>query len=222
MGNPIFFRFIGCYFASLGFPTILAGYRSAPRYKHPIQNEDILHGYEAGRKALEDQGLGVRKVILGGQSAGAQLVSLFAYGKDDAVRQCLPQGDIAGLLLISGPLVFYLCLKGAIFRLIDDYVEDVGKWVTADPYQHIEGTESIPVLCVHGEKDPLVSVQNSLHFTAQIKNGYGNLFIVMGGHHSDLIRLFWKPDHPATQLITGWLERYGGSNTSSPPAKQRR
>ena len=207
MGNPDLFRFIGYFFARLGFPTILAGYRMAPAFKFPLQLEDICLGFEAGLKTIKNQGLEIEKVILGGQSAGAQLVSLLTYDRSESTRRYLSQGDIAGLLLISGPLNFSFCGEGEIFKLIVDYVDNLTAWEQADPIRHIHGDEDIPVLCLHGQKDPLVDIQSAFTFAAQVKPGLSMMQVIMGAHHSDLVNLFWKKDHPATQIITAWLHR---------------
>ncbi|MDI9501383.1 MAG: hypothetical protein QM236_11265, partial [Bacillota bacterium] len=39
-GFPGLFRFVGYYFADLGYTTILAGYRKVPRHVFPVQAED--------------------------------------------------------------------------------------------------------------------------------------------------------------------------------------
>ena len=207
MGNPDLFRFIGYFFARLGFPTILGGYRLAPAFKFPRQLEDAYCGLEAGLKTMKSKGLAIEKVILGGQSVGAQLASLLAYDRSESTRRYLSQGDIAGLLLISGPLNFYLCGEGDIFKLIADYVDDRAAWELAGPIRHVQGDEDIPLLCIHGQKDPLVGLQNAFTFAAQVKPGLSKIQVVMGAHHSDLVNLFWAKDHPAAQWITDWLHR---------------
>ena len=207
MGNPDLFRFIGYFFARLGFPTILGGYRLAPAFKFPRQLEDACCGLEAGLKAMKSKSLAIEKVILGGQSAGAQLASLLAYDRGESTRRYLSQGDIAGLLLISGPLNFYLCGEGDIFKLIADYVDDHASWGQADPIRHVQGDEDIPLLCIHGQKDPLVDLQNAFTFAAQVKPGLSKIQVVMGAHHSDLVNLFWTKDHLAAQWIKDWLHR---------------
>ena len=207
MGNPDLFRFIGYFFARLGFPTILGGYRLAPAFKFPRQLEDAYCGLEAGLKTMKSKGLAIEKVILGGHSAGAQLASLLAYDRSESTRRYLSQGDIAGLLLISGPLNFYLCGEGDIFKLIADYVDNRAAWEQADPIRHVQGDEDIPLLCIHGQKDPLVGLQNAFTFAAQVKPGLSKIQVVMGAHHSDLVNLFWATDHPVAQWITDWLHR---------------
>jgi len=206
IGNPNLFRFIGYFFARLGYPTIIGGYRLAPAFKFPRQLEDACQGLDAGLKDMKCRGLSIEKVILGGQSTGAQLSSLLAYDRNESIRQYLSQGDIAGLLLISGPLNFHLCSERGISKLITGYIDSQAAWEQADPIRHVKGDEDIPILCIHGQKDPLVNVQNAFTFAAQVKPGLSKIQVVMGAHHYDLIKLFCTKDHPVAQWIVDWLQ----------------
>jgi len=203
--NPEIYRFIGYFFARLGFPTVLAGYRPAPVFKFPLQLEDACCSLEAGLNAMQEKGLRIEKVILGGHSTGAQLASLLAYDQSESTRRYLTQANIAGLLLISAPLNFSLCQDGEIFKLIADYVHDRAGLELADPIRHIQGDEEFPVLCIHGQKDPLVDLQNAFTFAAQVKPGMSRIHVAMGARHSDLVNLFWTKDHPAAQILISWL-----------------
>jgi acetyl esterase/lipase len=204
-GNPHTFRYIGYFFARLGFPTILSGYRPAPAYKFPTQLEDACRSLEAGLKLMQKKGLSIDNLILGGHSTGAQLASLLAYDQRESTRRYLSQADIAGLLLISAPLNFSLCQAGNIFRLIAEYVHDRAGLELADPIRHVQGDEDFSVLCIHGQKDPMLDLQNALTFAAQVKPGLSRVHIAMGAHHSDLHHLYWNEEHPVATSIRSWL-----------------
>ncbi len=78
-GTPQIFSFIGHFFARLGFPTALGGYRLVPAHRFPAQLEDAYAGLQTAIKAASERGIDAKRVLLGGQSAGAQLVSLISY-----------------------------------------------------------------------------------------------------------------------------------------------
>jgi acetyl esterase/lipase len=207
MGDPSSFRFIGRFFAERGFPTVLAGYRLAPKFRFPAQMEDVYAGLQAGIQAAREHGLPAKKILLGGQSAGAHLVSLLAYNRGELARHGLDSSLFAGMLLISGPLNFSVCTNRTITQLINDFVGDPANKDKADPMCYVQGDQVFPVLCVHGACDPLVEVQNSISFADQLNRAgtqRAQVHIVKGGHHSDLVALFLRGS-PATQVLTDWL-----------------
>lgn len=202
-GGPRAFRFVGAFLARLGFPTLLAGYRLAPAAKFPAQLDDIYAGCQAGIDTLEAAGAAPTRWILGGQSAGAQLVALLAY--TDPVRRDALLGRPAGLFLVSGPLDFSLCTTGDIARMITDFTSSKYGREAADPIRYVNGNENIPVLCIHGDRDPLVDPQNSRVF-AEKAGPSAQVYIAEGRHHSDLVEIFIKPDLPAAKVLIGWLQ----------------
>jgi acetyl esterase/lipase len=206
-GSPSSFRFIGRFFAERGFPTVVAGYRLAPKFRFPAQAEDVYAGLQAGIQAARQYGLSANKILLGGQSAGAHLVSLLAYNRGELARHGLAPSLFAGMLLISGPLNFSVCTNRTITQLVNDFVGDPANKDKADPMCHVQGDQVFPVLCVHGACDPLVDVRNSISFADQINRAgtqQAQVHILQGGHHSDLVALFLR-DLPATRFLTDWL-----------------
>jgi acetyl esterase/lipase len=207
MGNPWSFRFIGRCFAEQGFVTALGGYRLAPKFQFPAQMQDIYAGLRASLQAAKERGMPANKILLSGQSSGAQLVSLLAYDRDELALRGLDSSLFAGMLLISGPLNFSVCTNRTITQLINDFVGDPANKDKADPMCYVQGDEALPVLCMHGACDPLVDVQNSISFADKL-NRVGTqraqVHIVQGGHHSDLVALFLRGS-PATRFLTDWL-----------------
>ena len=209
-GNPLLFRFVGHFFAGLGYPTLLGGYRLAPNFIFPTQMEDVYSGLDAGLQSLEQHGVGVDRVIVGGQSAGAQLAALLVYDRDKAGRPAALQGEsIAGFYSISGPLSFADCTQPELLKMIADFVGEGIDWKTADPIRFIRGDEKQPALLIHGDRDPLVDLANTRVFADRLAESCANpveVFLVRGGHHADLVALFVN-DLPITQVLEKWLAR---------------
>jgi acetyl esterase/lipase len=207
MGNPWSFRFIGRYFAEQGFVTVLGGYRLAPKFQFPAQMQDIYAGLRVSLQAAKERGLPANKVLLGGQSAGAQLVSLLAYDRDELERRGLDQSFFAGLLLVSGPLNFSVCTHRTVTQLVNDFVGDPANKDKADPIRYVRGDEALPALCIHGDCDPLVDALNSISFVNKINQSgkqQAQVRIVKGGHHSDLVTLFLQGS-PSAKFLVDWL-----------------
>jgi acetyl esterase/lipase len=206
-GNPSMFRFIGRFFAEAGYPAILGGYRLAPAYKFPRQIDDAYAGLKAGLKLAASRGLDTDSVILAGQSAGAQLASLMLLDRDRLASQGFDQSSFAGLLLISGLLNFAYCQTWKDRDMLHNYLGKQANWPKADPIRFVRGDESVPVLCIHGERDILVDSANSTTFISKL-NGNGEIYIVPDAYHTDLTAMFLER-LPATEVMLRWLGRMG-------------
>ena len=204
-GNPGMFRFIGRFFAEAGYPVILGGYRLAPRYKFPSQLEDAYAGLRVGLGLAASRGLETDSVILAGQSAGAQLASLMLFDRQSLERHGFSQNNFSGLLLVSGLLNFDYCRSWKDQNMLRNYLGKRDHWSRADPIHFVQGDETVPVLCIHGERDFLVDKANSTTFVSRL-NGNREIYLVPGGYHTDLTRMFLE-HLPATEVLLQWLER---------------
>jgi acetyl esterase/lipase len=209
-GNPSLFRFIGQFFAGLGYPTILGGYRLAPDYRFPDQLEDAAHGLEVGVDFLRFQGMTFDNLILGGQSAGGHLASLLVYGHGLLKNPLRYKPLFGGFFSISSPLDFDVCTVPSLQKMISDLLGDHSDSFHANPINHIDGDEKIPALLIHGDRDPLVDLENSISFATRLAKVHSipvKIHVVHGGHHADLATIFVR-DLPATRVLTNWLNQY--------------
>jgi acetyl esterase/lipase len=208
-GSPHLFRFVGHFFAELGFPALLGGYRLAPGFHYPAQIDDVCSGLEAGLQVFAKRGVRVDQVIAGGQSAGAHLAALLVYDRSRSGWGDLRQELFNGFYSISGPLSFADCSQPALQKMIADFTENPINWEAADPIRYIRGDERVPALLVHGERDPLVDVENTLAFAARLAQNQTcrvEVNLVKEGHHADLAGLFVE-DLPVSRVFKKWLLR---------------
>ncbi len=202
-GNPGIFRFLGHFFVEAGYPVILGGYRHTPSYQFPCQLDDAYSGLKAGLHLASARGLRTDSVILAGQSAGAQLASLMFLDHERLQGYGFQQESFLGLVLISGLLDFAHCQNTRGQTMLRRYLGPRRNWDRADPIQFIRGDETIPVLCIHGERDMLVDKANSISFIEKL-NGKGEICLIPNVYHTDLTTMFL--DHlPATEVILQWL-----------------
>ncbi len=204
-GNPAMFRFIGRFFAEAGYPVILGGYRLAPLHKFPDQLEDAYAGLKAGLRLAASSGLRTDSVILAGQSAGAHLASLMFLDRQNLQGHGYTQDSFCGLLLISGVLNFDHCRTMKDRIMLQNFLGRPSNWSRADPIRFIRGDETVPVLCIHGERDMLIDNINSTSFVNRL-DGAGEIYLVPRAYHTDLTRMFLE-DIPATEIMLQWLER---------------
>jgi acetyl esterase/lipase len=193
-GFPGLFRFVGYYFADLGYTTILAGYRKVPRHVFPVQAEDTACALKAGIERLGEQGSFCDKAILAGHSAGAHLVTYLACS-DILDKMGLDKKLIKGVISISGPINFAECKNSYVTRVINGLAVTEESKKQADPYLHLKKDADIPILCIHGDRDPIVEPANSVTFVNrinEIRDGLGKLIMVSGSGHNNINELFWK------------------------------
>lgn len=207
-GEPEQFLAIGRFFARLGHPTALVGYRKAPHDVFPAQLDDALAGL---RLALETWRAGgsSRGVIIAGQSSGAHIAALAAFDRARADAAGITEHDVGGALLLSGPLdLGLLCPMRPRCPVVVDLMGGLDGWEVADPVRKITGDERFPTLVVHGARDPLVPLPVGASFARRgIESGLDVTFDVQPrAHHMDLIRLFLDGTH-ATDTVRAWLAR---------------
>ena len=205
-GSPVAMRFIAYFFAGLGYPTILGGYRLAPRVRYPNQVQDVIASLRAGLRVLNANSMASGRVILAGQSAGAQLAAMLAYGKNLMTREARQEFNFTAYMGISGPLNFAHCNNPAIHGMIDQFTGTHQAFDEADPYQNLTGGENIPALLLHGEMDRLVDPSNSISFAEKLRqNGCpADVLIIPGRHHANLVGLFWHA-FPETEQMIAWM-----------------
>ncbi len=208
-GAPRYFQFVGNFFARLGYPTILGGYRLTPEHRYPAQVEDAIASFITGVKTFRSRKIQFKGMIIGGQSAGAHLSSLLAFD-----REVLPLPEeyhslIRGYFSLSGPLDFSACTDPALQEMIQDFTVNTENWKKADPIRHVSGNGKIHSLLLHGNRDHLVDIQNTNNFAERLRQaqtGPVDVHIVRGWHHADLAALFWN-DLAETNRFMRWMDR---------------
>ncbi len=203
-GNPETYSFVGRFLAERGYPTILGGYRLTPDHRFPSQLDDTTDGLRTGLDFLEDQGLPVERLILGGHSAGAQLAALMAY--DTSITE-VDRDLFGGLFTLSGPLDFSLNQRGQIAGMLDAYVSHLADPSAANPVYHADSDQPLSVIVIHGDQDPVVDSNNAHAFVDKLNQGpveRAQLHMLPGRFHTDLLELFLTPS-TESQILTDWL-----------------
>lgn len=218
-GHPKFYRFVGHFFAEMGYPTLLGGYRLAPMFHFPAQVDDVCAGLDIGMRILSVHGIGVDRVIAGGHSAGAELAALLIYDRSRRGCSCVTYDQFGGFFSISGPINFQDCTIPELRAMIATYMGNLDNWDAADPIKFIRGDEHTPALIIHGDEDPLVDVENALAFASRLSASGTSpveVYLEPGGHHADLAALFVE-DLPATKVLRQWLLRCEDPSMPIPP-----
>jgi acetyl esterase len=156
MGSPWTHRRLGADLASLGALTFLIDYRRAPKHRFPAAVEDTVDAIEWVRRHAEQYGGDSNALVVGGDSAGANLAAAAVVAGD--------VGPVAGAVLCYGIYDFHRALPlvaslvGGPGAADQQYVEpDAFEALADDPRLNPERRcEALPrTLILAGDRDPL-------------------------------------------------------------------
>lgn len=203
--SPSTFQAVGRWLARQGYATVLVGYRLVPGAVFPAQRDDIFDGLAAAlrRPWFSDACNG--SVIAIGQSSGGQLAALLALDEESRAARGLGDLRVAGLVSISGVLDFGL--MGPSDPAILAYMDGSDGWDAADPAHFAHGAR-VPILCLHGSKDPFVHVEVSASFVLRANGAEGDhasLLTDAAGRHANLTRLLLGRS-ALTRPLLEWMD----------------
>ncbi len=209
MFNPEIMQFIGFSLAEYGFPTVMPGYRLAPRYQFPAQMEDVFSAFKKCMEISDRFGLNYKKTIAAGQSAGGELAGLLVFNRKMQKMYDIDQEYFRGMISISGPLDITFHSKNRNNeKMYYDFAPTEESRKEASPIGYITGSENIPVLCLHGNRDPIVEINRSESFVNRInekKKGLAVLRVIKNRHHSDISEIYFNRLQE-TEILIRWIE----------------
>lgn len=211
-GSPRVYGHVGAFFAGMGYPTIVAGYRLAPQHRFPAQVHDIFQAYASGRHTLGELGALPDGMVVIGSSSGAHIASFLVYDRSRQRELSVQHSDLRGFISVSGPLNLDVCRNPYLNSLLDDLLVCDGQRNEANPIRLVRGDEGVPVLCIHGEADDIVELDNSVSFVEKVRQHdetLADLYIERGGDHFQLAGGVFSGDRPATVHLRAWLENIG-------------
>ena len=211
--NPSEFRFVGNFFAQNGYVVISSGYRYVPDSSYPAQIEDAFSGFKKAFEVIDERFSGLKNVIIAGSSSGAHLGSFLIYDRKRQSDHGIDPERIKGFVSNAGPLNFDVCRNKTIQKLIDGFMGKSGDRRSGSPIEMIRRDEPIPevpVLCIHGEKDPIVEIENSETFVEHINKKHGapiaELVTEKGVYHSDLNVFLFLRELKSREILLKWME----------------
>lgn len=203
--SPVAFRAVGRWLARQGYATALLGYRLAPGAVFPAQREDVFEGLGATRRQPWFGSVCNGSVIAMGQSSGGELAALLALDEESRVRCGLSDLSIAGLVSISGVVDFGV--MGPTNSVVATYMGGSVGWDAADPAHFAHGAR-VPILCLHGSRDPLVPVEVAASFVLRANGAEGDhasLLADARGRHGNLTWLLLGRS-PLTRPLLDWMD----------------
>jgi len=213
-GDPETCLGVGRFFARHGYTALVVGYRLVPGAIFPAQRDDVLAGLSAGLEYVAAESGEGPTLLLVGQSAGAQLAALAALDTESRSAAGLADVAIAGLVAVSGPLDFdVMCPERSRCPLVEALMGGRDGWEAADPARFAHAGPPVPILCLHGSLDPLVSSEVAASFVMRANGAEGDHATFIAdptAHHADMTRLFFGTS-PLTPVMLEWMEQVTGS-----------
>lgn len=208
-GSPKMCACVGKYFEKVGYTTVLPAYRLAPVYKYPSQIEDI---YSAFSNFISNNiEYKYKKIIVMGFSAGGELAANLIFNEDMQEKYKVDSSIFKGLVTFSGVLNFETCISKHSKRLIKNYLGEDTNINCVNPLSLIKEDISIPILCIHGDRDSLINKQNSISFVDKINSinnikGIAKVEIIKGKYHSDINELIMGDGDENSKIVLDFIK----------------
>jgi acetyl esterase len=158
MGSPWTHRRLAADLASLGALTFMVDYRRAPKHRFPAAVEDTIDAVSWVRRHAEQYGGDSNAVVVGGDSAGANLAAAALVAGDG--------GDVRGAVLCYGIYDFHRALP-TLATLIGGASAEDQLYVEPNAFSGLvddarlnpeRRCDALPrTLILAGERDPLYS-----------------------------------------------------------------
>ncbi len=150
------------------------------------------------------------RIVVMGYSSGADLVANLVYNEDMKEKFNIDSNIISSFITLGGTLDFSQCNSKEYEKYIKRYLYGKEQIFDVNPINLVtEYSPKIPVLCVHGSKDCIVSCENSKRFVEKINKFKGNgQFLKLDEYqHSDLLNLFIGLGNEKTGDIMSFINR---------------
>lgn len=155
---------MGLLFARRGYAVFNVNYRLAPRYPFPAAVEDVCRAFEWVLDHAEAYGGDASRLVLSGESAGANLVTALsialAYERPESFarrvfdRTCIPKAIIpaCGMFQVSDPGRF--ARAGTISTFMEDRITEVSRAYLPHPDRGLDLALADPVVFFERGEQP--------------------------------------------------------------------
>lgn len=203
-GSPKASSFIGKFFNDLGYNVVVPAYRLVPLYKYPTQINDVFTAIKDYLQKYNN----TKELIVIGFSAGGELSTNLVFNKIKQKEFGINRSIFKGLITLSGVLDFNKCTSKHSKTLIENYVGFENEIEKFNPIDLVNENVDVKVLSLHGDRDTLISKENSISFVERIKkyNGSARLSILTGKYHSDIVSLFINKGEKGSKEILDFIE----------------
>lgn len=202
-GWPDQFPTVADWFLRQGFPVVMPAYRLCPKFAYPEIREDLNLALGKTLELLKTNGLGSKKLISAGMSAGATLAAHLAFNRNELAEFCMTQNYFSGFLSFGGPLDLNKLPDVVQLRGFTKGASGSEAFEAANPITWLTTHEHLPILLVHGTDDAIVPFSSSERFY-ETYSGPKFLYPVHKGSHLDSLG-FALNDYSTAKVVRQWL-----------------
>ncbi|MPQ42916.1 alpha/beta hydrolase [Clostridium tarantellae] len=204
-GTPKFCKGIANFFLSKGYNVIMPSYRLVPFNRYPTQIKDIFKAYKDFINNFNKEN---NDIIIVAYSAGCELAVNLILNNEMNENLKFDIKNIKKVVLLSGTLDFNKCTSKRYLKLIKNYIGKNKKIEKVNPINLIHKKIEIPFLCIHGERDSLIDINNSISFVNKLNNfgGKGILMKIKNKHHCDTPMLLMNNKNINTKNILNFIK----------------
>jgi len=208
LGKPEFFRPNAQCFVEEGYGVILPSYRRVPKYNYYDMREDLNDIMHCIQGIVAEHGLEDKKFILGGVSAGGHLAAHWLYNRS-ALKQCgWSQDRFSGIFMLASPLDLEQMKQTIVLRFYTKG-KRAEQLKDASPISYLETEEHLPILCIQGQQDGLVTYESAITFIdryKKINKGLVQFHTLENATHLDTSRWAYQEDE-VKKLILDWVNK---------------
>lgn len=201
-GSASLYSSVGKYFYKMGYNAVIVGYRLVPFYRYPKQIDDVFLALKHYLDNNKNNNL-----IISGYSAGSELASHIVFDKKRHKKYNINTNILKGFISISGVLDFLKCKSLYSKFLIKNYVykNEIKK---VNPINLINNEIDIPIMCIHGDSDTLIDLENSISFVEKAKNLDKNitLKVIKNAQHEDTINIVRGDGNKYSKYILNFIK----------------
>lgn len=205
MGAPSTHRRLAAELAALGLLTVVVDYRRAPRHRFPAAVEDTIDAVDWARRHAEEFGGDPATILVGGDSAGANLTAAALVTGD--------VGPVRAALLCYGIFDFHRALP-AFAALVGGAHPDRQRYLPPAEFDRLRddprlsperACDALPeTLVLAGDRDPLY--EESVSLAKRLgERGRPHSFVAIENAPHGFLQL---PGHPSHDRGLRAVERY--------------
>ncbi len=208
-GSASLYSSVGKYFYKMGYNAVIVGYRLAPIYRYPTQIDDVFLALKHYLSNYKNNS----KIIVSGYSAGGELASHIVFDSKRHKEYKIDTNKLKGFISISGVLDFLKCTSSYSKLLIKNYIYEKGIKET-NPINLLNKEINIPIMCIHGDSDSLIDLENSISFVKKAKSIDENtsLKIIKKAEHEDTIDIVRGNGNQYSKYILDFIKNIDSVN----------
>ena len=208
-GSASLYSSVGKYFYKRGYNAVIVGYRLVPIYRYTSQIDDVFLALKHYLSNYKNNS----KIIVSGYSAGGELASHIVFDGKRHKEYKIDTNKLKGFISISGVLDFLKCTSSYSKLLIKNYIYEKEMKET-NPINLLNKEVNIPIMCIHGDSDSLIDLENSISFVkkAKIIDENTSLKIIKKAEHEDTIDIVRGNGNQYSKYILDFIKNIDSVN----------